>query len=74
MTTSAEHLVEKGRVSEAHKVLQELLEEEFGPVPPTLAEKLLKIEGLEILRKLRRQRRDCPALDAFEDLMERSLQ
>ncbi len=74
MTTIAEHLVEKGKLSQAHEVLQELLEEQFGTVPPTLAEKLLKIEDLEILKKLRRQRRDCSSLDAFEDLIERSVQ
>ncbi len=78
MTTIAEHLVQqgemKGKVSEAHEVLQELLEEQFGTVPFTLTEKLLKIQDHEILKKLRRQRRDCSSLDAFEDLIERSLQ
>ena len=74
VTTIAEHLVEKGMVSEAHKVLQELLEERVGSVPSALAEKFLQIQDLDALQKLRLQRRDCSSLDAFEDLIERSLQ
>ena len=78
MTTIAEHLIQqgeiKGQLAEAHRVLQELLEEEFGPVPSALAEKLQQIHDLDTLQKLRRQRRDCSSLDAFEDLMERTLQ
>ena len=39
VTTIAEHLVEKGRVSEAHQVLQKLLEERVGCVSSLPAEK-----------------------------------
>jgi hypothetical protein len=74
VTTIAEHLVEKGMVSEVHKVLQELLEERVGTLPSALAEKFLQIQDLEALQKLRLQRRNCSSLDAFEDLIEKSLQ
>ena len=74
MTTIAEHLVERGMVFEARKVFQELRKERVGSVPSALAEKFLHIQDLEALQKLRLQRRDCSSLDAFEDLIERSLQ
>jgi len=82
MTTIAEHLIQqgeikgeiRGKLSEAHEVLLEDLEDQFGPIPSTLAEKLHLIQDREILRKLRRQRKGCTSLDAFERLIERSLQ
>jgi len=50
MTTIAEHLMEKGKMFEAHDVLIEDLEDQFGSVPTTLTEKLQQIQDREVLR------------------------
>jgi len=64
---------EKGKLSEAHDVLLELLEEQFGMLPVGLAEKLCRVRSHGVLRMLRRQRRTCRSLEEFEDLIEKAL-
>jgi predicted transposase/invertase (TIGR01784 family) len=89
MTTIAEHLINKGKAAgleqgieqgieegklfEAHDVLLEDLEEQFGQVPPRLAEKVRQIQNRDTLRMLRRQRKTCRTLDEFDHLLEKGL-
>jgi hypothetical protein len=86
MRTIAQHLMEqgeargevigleKGKIHEAHDVLIELLEEQFGVIPLSLTEKLQQVQSYELLRMLRRQRKTCQSLDDFERLLQRALQ
>ena len=85
MTTIAEHLIqqgeaagiqkglEEGKLSEAHDVLLELLEEQFGVLPLRLTEKLHQVQNHGVLRMLLRQRKGCQSLDEFEQLLEKAL-
>lgn len=66
--------LEEGKVSEAHDVLLELLEEQFGVLPLRLTEKLRQIQNHGVLRMLRRQRKTCQTLDEFSQLLEKALQ
>jgi hypothetical protein len=85
MTTIEEHLIqqgeaagiqkglEEGKLSEAHDVLLELLEEQFGVLPLRLTEKLHQVQNHGVLRMLLRQRKGCRSLDEFEQLLEKAL-
>jgi predicted transposase/invertase (TIGR01784 family) len=85
VTTIAEHHFNKGKLagleqgmtqgmlSEAHGVLLELLEEQFGVIPSGLAEKIRQIQNPDTLRMLRRQRKTCHTLDEFNHLVEKAL-
>ena len=85
MTTIAEHLIQQGeaagiqkglaegKLSEAHDVLLELLEEQFGVLPLRLTEKLHQVQSHGVLRMLRRQRKNCQSLDELEQLVEKAL-
>ena len=66
--------LEEGKISEAHDVLLELIEEQFGVLPLRLTEKLRQIQSHAVLRMLRRQRKNCQTLDDFERLLEKALQ
>jgi hypothetical protein len=66
--------LEKGKIHEAHDVLIELLEEQFGVIPLSLTEKLQQVQSYELLRMLRRQRKTCQSLDDFARLLQRALQ
>ncbi|MDY0041896.1 MAG: hypothetical protein RBS57_16405, partial [Desulforhabdus sp.] len=66
--------LEEGKVSEAHDVLLELLEEQFGVLPLRLTEKLRQVQNHGVLRMLRRQRKTCQTLDEFSQLLEKALQ
>jgi predicted transposase/invertase (TIGR01784 family) len=86
MTTIAEYLIEKGliqgleqgetkgKLSEARSVLIELLEEQFGIVTSSLAERLARVQSYDVLVSLRRRRKSCRTLEEFESLIERALQ
>ena len=77
MSTLAEQWIEegevKGRVFEARDVILELLEEQFGTVPPSLSEKLCRIRSYEVLRLLRRQIKASSSLREFESLVRNAL-
>lgn len=66
--------LEEGKLSEAHDVLLELLEEQFGVLPLSLTEKLRQIQSHGVLRMLRRQRKTCQTLDEFDRLLQKALQ
>lgn len=58
-----------GRMSEAHDTIIELIEERFGPVPPGLHRILTQVRSYDLLRKLRRQLRNCREIGDFEQLV-----
>jgi predicted transposase/invertase (TIGR01784 family) len=62
-----------GRVSEAHEVIIELLEERFGPIPPALRGRLAQIRSHELLRTLRRRLSSCRGIEDFERMAEDAL-
>jgi predicted transposase/invertase (TIGR01784 family) len=86
MTTIAERFIQQGEaigleqgvqqgiLSEAHDVLWELLEEQFGVLPQSLSDRLETIRSHGMLRMLRRQRRNCQTLEEFEALLTKALQ
>jgi predicted transposase/invertase (TIGR01784 family) len=49
----------KGKLHEARSVLLELLEEQFGIVTSSLAEKLSRVQSYDVLVLLRRRRKHC---------------
>ena len=65
---------EEGKLSEAHDVLLELIEEQFGVLPLSLTEKLRQIQSHGVLRMLRRQRKTCQTVDEFDRLLQKALQ
>jgi hypothetical protein len=55
-------------------VLLELLEDQFGHVTLTLAEKLDRVQSYSVLVSLRRRRKHCRTLEELESLVERAMQ
>jgi hypothetical protein len=55
-------------------VLIELLEEQFGHVTSSLAEKLDRVQSYDVLVSLRRRRKHCHTIEEFESLVERAMQ
>jgi hypothetical protein len=64
----------KGKLLEARGVLIELLEDQFGIVTASLAEKLDRVQSYDVLVSLRRRRKHCRTIEEFESLIERAMQ
>jgi len=57
----------------ARQILIEDLEEQFGAIPRTLADRIGRIEDFEALRELRRRRKGCGSAADFERLLDDAL-
>jgi hypothetical protein len=64
----------KGKLLEARGVLLELLEEQFGCVTSSLAEKLDRVQSYSVLVSLSRRRKNCRTTEELESLFERAMQ
>jgi hypothetical protein len=49
------------------------LEEQFGPLPASLVDRIAHIENYDSLRTLRRQRKNCKSSADFEQLLAAAL-